>query len=171
MESNKKLAPAGYVVAIMLFVLPLLDGAVTLWPFRFAQERWRFGAVGSLGNLTLMPVLGVFIAVLVAALADHRRTRQVLGALSGVLAILFAGALVIFALDYLQVRTQIQHQALPVMDVASVGSMFKQVLTVLALTMIARAGLSGPKKSLLKDIPAPEATPTPLIRPGGARAG
>jgi hypothetical protein len=171
MESNKKIAPAGYVVAFMLFTLPLLDGLVTLWPFRFEEERWRFGAVGSVGNLTLVPVLGIFVAIAVATVSDHRRTRQVLGIVSAVLAIFFAGAFVVFTLDYLQVRSLAPREGLRVIDVVAIGSMIKQVLTVLALTLLARAGLTGPKKSLLRDIPAPEASPTPLIRPGGARAG
>jgi len=161
METTKKIAPPGYLLALMLILFPLGDGFTTIWPFQFAEERWRFGAVGSLGNLTMLPILGVFLAMAIAVALDHRRTRRVLGWISGIIAILLAATIIIFVLDYFQMRSQVRPQFRRVMDVASAGSLIKQLFSVMAMTLLAKAGLSGPKEARRGH--AADATRTPLI--------
>jgi hypothetical protein len=172
MEFNKSIAPPGYLLAVMLFLLPLGDFFTTVYPFRFGEERWRFGAVGSLGNVTLLPLLGLFTALVIAAMLDHRRVRRAMGWVCLAFAVLFGIMIVLFMLDFFQMRGQVKPQFQKVMDVAATGSLIKQVLTLFALILLSRLGMSGRGKSLIRETrPEERTTATPLLtRPGAAQA-
>jgi hypothetical protein len=171
MESNKHIVPSGYLIALMLFALPLFDGMVMMWPFRLGEERWRFGALGSLGNMTLMPLLGILLALWIAIAMDQRRVRRIIGGLCAAFALFFAVGIIIFLLDFFQMRTMIKPQFKGATDVAAMSSLFKQALTAVALVLLAKTGLSGPKKFVKKEILPPEASTTPLIRTGSVQVG
>ena len=150
MDSSKALSRPGYLLALMLFGLPIFDAATAVWPFHLGQERWRFGAMGAFSNMTLSPLLGLLIALMIAALLDQRRIRRVLGALCALFAVILAALTVLFVLDFFQARVQIRPQFQHAIIVATVTALVKLGLTVLTLTLLARAGLSGPKASVRK---------------------
>lgn len=172
MEFNKSIARPGYLLAVMFFLLPLGDFFTTVYPFRFGEERWRFGAVGSLGNVTLLPLLGLFMALVLATMLDHRQVRRVLGWACLVFAVIFGIMTVLFMLDFFQMRGQVKPQFQKVMDVAATGSIIKQMFTLFALILLSRLGMSGRGKSLIREAPSEErTTATPLLtRPGAAQA-
>jgi hypothetical protein len=122
--------------------------------------------------VTLLPLLGLFTALVIAAMLDHRRVRRALGWVCLVLAVLFGIMIVLFILDFFQMRGQVKPQFQKVMDVAATGSLIKQVFTLLALALLSRLGMSGRGKSLIREVPLKErTTATPLLtRPGVARA-
>lgn len=163
MDSSKALSRPGYLLALMLFWLPIFDAATAVWPFHLGQERWRFGAMGSFSNMTLSPLLGLLIALILAALLDHRRVRRVIGALCALFAVILAALTVLFILDFFQTRTQILPRLQHAITVATVTAGVKLGLSVLALTLLARAGLSGPKGSVRRGVLTPETSQPPLI--------
>jgi hypothetical protein len=168
METNKNIAFPGYLISLMLFALPLFDNLTSVWPPRLGEERWRFGAVGSLSNVTLLPLIGILFAIAIAIMLNHRRTRRVIGGLCAFFAVVLAALLVIFVLDFFQMRTQIRPQFKHVIDVASATSLVKQTFTILALTLLSWVGLSG-RKAMTKEKVAPTTTTvTPLIPLTGA---
>jgi hypothetical protein len=165
-SSYKALARPAYLLAFLFLVIPVADAVMTVWPLRFDDERWRFGAVGSFSGITLVPLLGLFVAVTVAIVLDHRRTRKLIGWVSALGALFFAVVLVVFVLDYFQTRAGVRAQFQEAMDVASYTSMIKQFMTIVALALLSDAGIRGPKpvsasKKAKAATPNPE--PTPLI--------
>jgi uncharacterized membrane protein len=169
METNKPLARAGYLLAALLVIIPLFDATMQVWPLRLSDERWRFGAVGSLSNLLLVPMLGLLMAIAIATLTDGRRVRRVVGALCGTLALILAVLSVLFILDYFQVRTIVTPKFQHATAVASTTAVVKNVLSIITLVLLCRAGFAGPKAvAVRKTAPVKEPSSTPLIPLGGA---
>lgn len=172
MAFNKAFALPGYLVAFLLFANPLFDGLTNIWPPQPGSERWRFGAIGSLSNLLLLPALGLLIALALSIIYDHRIFRRVLGWVCAVSAVLLAAVLVIFILDFFQIRALVRPQVKSVMTIASTAACAKLFLGILFLVLLSRAGLSGLKGGMRKPIAPPESSPTTLVTlPGTARPG
>jgi uncharacterized membrane protein len=169
METNKPLARAGYLLAALLVIIPLFDATMQVWPLRLSDERWRFGAIGSLSNLLLVPMLGLLLAIAVATLSDGRRVKRVVGALCGTLALILAVLSVLFILDYFQVRTIVTPKFQHATAVASTTAIVKNLLSIITLVLLSRAGFAGPKALVSrKAAPVTEPSSTPLIPLSGA---
>lgn len=171
METNRPLQTAGYLLALLLTVVPLYDAATSIWPPHLSDERWRWGSVGALSNLTLVPLLGLFIGLVIATFADDRRTRRFIGWICGLLAVVVAIAAVLFILDYFQTRTLVRPQFQHQMGIATATALAKHILTVIGLALLSRAGLSGPRAVVRSKRPVTaEPTRSPLISVGGTSA-
>jgi hypothetical protein len=172
METNKPLARAGYVLAALLIVIPLFDLTAQLLPLRLSDERWRFGAVGQLSNILLVPLLGLLLVIGLATLTDSRRVKRVIGAICAILAVALAVLSVLFILDYFQVRTIVTPKFQHTTAVASTTAIVKNVFTIIALFLLSRAGFAGPKATVSRKVAPPsEPSSTPLIPlTGAARA-
>ena len=171
METNKPLARAGYLLGALLVILPLFDATTQVLPLRFGDERWRFGVVGQLSNLLLVPLIGLLLIITVATVIDSRRVKRVVGAICGILALLLAILSVLFILDYFQVRIAVVPKAQHVIGVASATALVKNVLSIITLVLLSRAGFAGPKTVVVKRVPPPVKEPsssTPLIPLSGA---
>lgn len=167
MDSNKTLAAPGYAVAAMLFLIPLSDALAGILPLQLGNERWRFGAIGSIISITILPLVALFLATAVAAVFEHRRFRRILGWLNGLLTLIVAVMLIMFVLDFFQERMTVRPQFLHTIDVATEVALVKGAFTLLILILLTRAGLSGPKALLrrtgVKTAPG-EATPLIPLR-------
>lgn len=172
MESNKPLAQAGYLLGLLLIVIPLFDAGAAVWPPHFADERWRYGAVGALSNLTLVPLLGFFVVLAIAVFMDHRRIRRTVGIICGIFALILAAAAVLFILDYFQTRTIIRPQFQNAMGVATGTALAKHLVTIVTLALLTRVGLSGPRPVAARKVVRPvDSGATPIVTvPGAARA-
>ena len=169
METNKPMARAGYLLAALLVITPLVDGTMQLLPLRLSDERWRFGAVGSLSNILLVPLLGLLLAIAVATFTDSRRTKRVLGAICGVLGFGLAAFSVLFILDYFQVRTIVTPKFQHATAVATTSALVKNLVSIVVLILLSRAGFAGPKALVTRRVaPVTAPSPTPLIPLGGA---
>jgi hypothetical protein len=170
MESNRTLIAPGYLISLILFALPISDTLIQLIPFQFGVERWRFGAAGTMSGMLLLPLVAAGMAMTVATLADHRRFRRILGWLYAAFALVLAAVLVLFILDFFQTRTQVRPQFLSTMTNATIMSIVKQVFTIIALTLLSRAGLSGPKQVTVKtsSTKSKPVTESPLIPLSGS---
>ena len=170
METNKSLIRAGYLLAAILVIIPLFDGTLQVWPLRLSDERWRFGSVGSLSNLSLVPLIGFMLAIAIATFRDSRRTKRVLGSICGVLAVVLAGLSVLFILDYFQVRTQVVPRMQQATAVASATAVCKNILSIIILTLLSRAGFAGAKPAVVvrRSGSVTDSPATPLIPLAGA---
>ncbi len=171
METNKSLQRAGYLLAFLLILIPLVDMTTSVWPIRLGEERWRYGALGTLSNVTLVPLLGLLIVLTIAVMADHRRTRMVVGWICAAFAVVLAAMCVLFMLDYFQTRTIVRPQFQTPMEVATTTALLKYFVTILTLALLSRAGLSGPRKvvRVVRSSPS-ESAPAPLLSVGASRA-
>lgn len=172
METNKPLTRAGYLLSLLLVITPFVDAAGPLLPLRLSDERWRWGAVGQLSNIVLVPLLGLLLIIAIASLTDARRIRRVTGAICAILAVVLGALSVLFILDYFQVRTVVKPQFQHAMAVACTMALVKNVLSIITLALLSRAGFAGPKASVVRKVAPPsQPSSTPLIPvPGGARA-
>jgi len=168
MESNKSLSRAGYLIATLLVAIPLFDASASVWPPHLGDERWRFGAVGALSNLTLVPLLGFLLALFIATMLDHRRVRRFVGIICGILGAILAAMAVLFILDYFQTRTMVNPRFQHAMGVATGTAIVKHVLSVIALAMLSRAGFAGPKAAVRRKVIVTEPSATPLVGVSGA---
>ena len=169
METNKSLAPAGYLLAALLVIIPLFDSTMQVWPLRLSDERWRFGAIGSLSNLLLVPMLGLLLAIAIATLTDARKVKRVVGAVCAVLAVLLSVLSVLFILDYFQVRTIVTPKFQHATAVASATAVAKNILSIVTLALLSRAGFAGPKAVVVRGVgKVTESSSTPLIPLSGA---
>lgn len=169
MEINKPMARAGYLLSALLVIMPLVDGIMQLLPLRPGDERWRFGAVGSLSNLLLVPLLGLLLAVGVATLTDARRVKRVVGTICAILAIGLGIVSVLFILDYFQVRTGVTPKFQRSIGIATTSALIKNVVSIIILFLLSRAGFAGPKVTANRKVaPFIDTSSTPLIPLGGA---
>jgi chromate transport protein ChrA len=125
--------------------LPLTDVFVQVIPIRIHDARWRFGTYGLIATALLIPLFGTWLALAVAAYFDHRRFQRVLAVLSIVAAVIIVGLLGIFALDALQVRSEVRAPIQFAFNVASVVATLKSIVAVVGLIVIGIAGFRGPK--------------------------
>lgn len=168
MESNKPLTRAGYLIATLLVIIPLFDALASVWPPHLGDERWRFGTVGALSNLTLVPLLGFLLALFIATTFDHRRIRRFVGIICAILALVLAATAVLFILDYFQTRTLVNPRFQHAMSVATGTAIVKHVLSIIALALLSRAGFAGPRPAAKRRVIVTEPSPTPLVGMSGA---
>ena len=149
MEQNRPLAHAGYLLAASLFAVPLVDAILPLLPLRVGDERWRWSAVGQVSNLLLIPLIGILLAIAVAAATNDRRVRHVIGIVCGLLALALAIMSVSFVLDYLQIRTAVIPRLRHASSMASITTDVKNVFYIIVLALLSRACLAAPKATLV----------------------
>lgn len=159
MAPQRQLAIPAYLVGFALICIPPIDATMQVLPFRLADPRWRFGAFGLMSNALMIPLTGLLIVFLVAALFEHRTFQKVLGALALLAALAIAGLFVVFALDALQVRPGVVAAAKLAFKVATVTASVKAMLGVLTLGAFGWAAFRAPK------LPRSVATvrPNPII--------
>jgi hypothetical protein len=123
----KALYPVGALLVLVAVSEPILQ----VWPFRPGEVRWRFGAVGLMSGAVVGGIFGLVWIMAVAALLDHRRTLRAAAVVSMVVASILTLVLLAFGLDFLQVRSSVNPDFRPTLD-----------LTVLRAVMV--LGLSIP---------------------------
>ena len=145
MAPQRQLAAPTYLVAIALACIPPLDALMQVLPLRIQDPRWRFGAFGLLSNAMMIPVTGLLIAFIASSMFEHRVLQRTLGFVSLAIAVAVAGSLVIFGLDALQIRQQVQPPMQLAFRVASTTAVTKSILGILTLGAFGLASFKAPK--------------------------
>lgn len=139
-ERRDSLLKAGYLVALLLVAVPVVDALTRTLPVRFGAETWRMGTLGIVFNTMATPLLGVFLGMLIAATLDHRRTLWAITLVSLVAALVSLVAMGGFVLDYVQLRAGVTDAAMRGFDAAArkaIGVGLAGVVTAVVL------GISG----------------------------
>lgn len=155
----QRLAGPLYFVAFLLVATPLVDYGMNIAPFRFGDVSWRYGVVGLLSGFLLTPLLGCALAAAVAALFRQPRMGFAVGALNVLGGVLLLVALLLFALDSLQIRGLTPQERLGIFDAAVLKAMLKHLSAVAALLWLGIGGL----RAGTFDRPAEAARPAPAI--------
>jgi hypothetical protein len=137
----------GYAVAFLLCALPLVDTTLGVWPPRGGEIAWRFGAAGMFSRALMTPLLGLFLAFAIALLLGHRRTLRTLSLLCALGAAGTLGTVLLFALDMIRMRAQVNPQAQTAFQIASVAAMVKYVIGALVLASLAVCAWRGASQS------------------------
>ncbi len=141
MNRYRFLGVAAYLVATTLIVVPFFDAVMSLWPWQPGSAQWRFGAVGLGSNALMVPCGGMLIAMATSITLGHLRATRVLGFVSAVGAFVTALSILLFALDAMQTRADVNPAAMLSFNVASLTAVAKLLLGAVTLAAFARAGL------------------------------
>ena len=163
MPTNKSLSHAAYLLGLLLVVLPIVDATLSVWPIRLSDDKWRFGAVGSLSNMLLVPLIGLLIIMAVAVWRDHRRVQRVVGALCIAFAVVLAALDVLFILDYFQARTAVVPKYQQAITVAATTAFIKHLLSIAVLILLGRSGFAGPKPVTVRKTTPVTPRPEPIL--------
>lgn len=166
---------AAYALSTLLILLPLADIALGFFPLQPSSLRWRIGVIGLTIGALLMPLIGLFLALVTAHLSGHRRLQTVLGAVTVVIAIVIFSASLLFALDTLQLRKEIAEGVRHVYDRAAIKGVISQLFLVFVLMFVGVSSVRTTRAT--RPLPArPSPRPGPVIprvdtalSPGAAR--
>lgn len=95
-----------HAAGLLFIVLPILDVALNVWPFRL-DVNWRYGTTGLLSNYLLTPLLGLLVIGLAAAVGRQRRILLVTAWGSLLAGVLVLAGVAIFGLDALELNSTI----------------------------------------------------------------
>jgi len=154
LAQQRRFAVPGYIVAVAFMVLPVFDQVMQLVPTLHIHEAgWRFGALGLLSNILLLPLLGMTLAFALSAIFEYRKWQRGLSIVAVVGIVLVVIAMGVFALDAIQVRSLMRAERLSAWTVATLTATAKYLLAAVTLAFFAKAGFaaSTPSKTSAKD--------------------
>lgn len=122
-----------YLVAALLVVVPLADFILSVPNAEFANVQWRFAAVGLLSGFTLTPILGLAMALVVAAFLKHYTVQRWLVATCLSMATVLVALSLGFLLDVMQVRASVPAEGRAAFSNAWSRAILKHALSAVAL--------------------------------------
>jgi hypothetical protein len=137
----RRVAGVGYLILGLATALPVLDYFLSIAPFHPGVTSWRFGATGVLATYSMGTVVELFLVMVLALAANHRRVVTFVGVLAGILAVFMLGAGLFFILDTLQTRSLVSPVSMRRFDVAAVEAMLKLFSFGIAAAWLCRVGL------------------------------
>ena len=141
-----RLGDAVYFFALTLIVTPIVDVGAQVWPPHFILPEWRYGTVGLSANYMPTVVMGLVIAGVNAYWMEHRIAKQILAWLSVLLGLVVVAGVISFSLDVVQVREQVNVQAVEMFWTGAVKAGFKLLMCAMTLALLA----FGLKRSVIK---------------------
>jgi hypothetical protein len=147
MERFRPFAVPGYLILAAMIVFPLIDTVLTVWPFRVSEVSWRFGATGIFSRGLLSPLFGLILVFGLALIFEHRIVQRAVAVVAAILVPVFASACILFALDAVQMRGQVQPQMQTPFDVASLVAFAKLVVMMVISGALGMAALRGARLS------------------------
>jgi hypothetical protein len=146
-KDKQSVLAAIYPIAALLTVTPLINAIVGTWPLRFASVSWRFGLTGMLLDGLITPLLGLALLIGVAAVLDHRVVLRVVSGAAVLAGAALSLAVVVFLLDYIELRATVAGTNAGGMDAAALKASLMAVVGVPSLIFLGRRGLSAAQLS------------------------
>jgi uncharacterized membrane protein len=103
----RQLGSVMYFAAVALIINFFAEFTIKVWPLKFGELNWRAGAIGLVMDVFLATIVPMTLMYVAAIMNNHRKLLNVLRILSLVLGVLTIALLLMFALDSIQVRTQL----------------------------------------------------------------
>ena len=139
-SSARRLRAPGYVIIGTLTLLQLIEIEVRSWPFRIHSPAWRLGFVGTAAGAVGTPLLGLLLILAIAVASDDRAAAYAVSLVSWIAMALCIAALGMFALDVLQVKSDVAASLAGQYDV---GSSWVAVRLVVAIVLFVVLGVSA----------------------------
>ncbi len=139
MDRFRPFALPGYLILAMMVVFPLLDSALTVWPFRPSEVSWRFGAAGIMTRGLMAPLFGLILIYGLTLIYEHRLAQRAISIISGVAVLVLMAVSVLFVLDMLQMRAMVQPHMKTAFDVASLVALIKTGVVIVIGSVLAFA--------------------------------
>jgi hypothetical protein len=148
-EPTRRLRSVGYVVAAVLFLVPLVEVCTSAWPLQIGQAPWRLAFVGSLTSSLLVPILALFLTLTLAVIAGDRPASWTVSGVCLTGFVLLIVATGMFALDALQMKAQVPSAMTRRYMIASVWVLMKllaEAVTLLSLSITAFRVAAGMRR-------------------------
>ncbi|HET8656861.1 MAG TPA: hypothetical protein VFL93_15160 [Longimicrobiaceae bacterium] len=146
MTTHTRVWRSVYYLALLLILTPLLDLFSNAWPIQAGTMMWRFGFLGLLGNNLLTPFLGLVLAAVAAATLEQPRVLKTVAVVNFILCVVVIAAIVLFALDALQLHKNVNPQVLERFETGSAIAMVKYVLALIGFAILGRSALKAAGK-------------------------
>lgn len=139
MPLSKPLAQAGYVIAAILGVTPIIESLLPFLPPHLLEARWRFGVTGTLSNVLLVPLLALLLAAGCAWYSRSRVAQRVVLLLACIFTGLLAVCVVMFFIDYFQLKPTVPQQLRHQLSVVVTTALLKYLVSLITATVLALA--------------------------------
>jgi hypothetical protein len=156
-------ARAAYALSALLLILPLADIALGFFPLQFDNLRWRIGVTGMTTGALLLPITGLFVALVTAHLRGNRKTQLTFASLAVVGGLLIFAASVMFTLDTLQMRPEIDIRGRHLYDRAALKGTISQLITAGILLFVGLSSLRTSRSLTRQARGRPEVKPAPIM--------
>ena len=168
MKPNRPLIVAAYLTALLLVIVPLGETAVTVMPFRTGNLSWRFGSMGLFSQALMTPAFGLVLTGAIALALGHRWMLRAVSVLAGLLTPVFVVLMVLFALDAIELRSQLRPEAAASFDVAAIQALVRLALLAMIAAPLAVGGWKASRRSVTQVV-APRSQPVraPEPKPAG----
>jgi chromate transport protein ChrA len=140
LDPEEALAGPMYAVAFLLVAFPLVDFLQSIRGFQPGNLQWRFATVGLLSGVLLTPILGVIVAMVVAAIRGHALVQRLLAILNLLAAVVLLVLLIGFVLDLLQLRSIVPEAGRAEFRSASMRAVVKHLSASLVLFFLGWRG-------------------------------
>jgi hypothetical protein len=129
-----------YLIAVFLIVVPVTDFLGQIAPLQLGNVEWRFASVGLMSGFLLTPLLGIVLAIAVAAARKHVTVQRLIAIANGIFAIALLAALALFVLDTLQLGSVVSDEQSDAFGSAATRALVKHFAAMITLGWLARAG-------------------------------
>jgi hypothetical protein len=116
-----------------------------------SSVEWRFGALGLLTGAVVLPLIGLLIGIMAAVFSANRMMYGLFATLGFVGTVVLVAALLLFALDAIQLRGQMPRRMIRRFDVTVVKAILMQIVQLIALGSVLWAG-----RRAMRAMPQPE---------------
>lgn len=147
-DTYRPLLKSLYPLAVLVTLTPIFNGVFQVWPLRPREVMWRFGATGLLTPSVLGVVFGIVIVIGIAALLGHRRVIRLMSIMSFAMVLVVAAGLVMFALDFLQLRGSVNPDFRAQVDTAALRALFILGVAIPVLASLAVGSWISSRPSL-----------------------
>jgi len=134
------LAGPFYAFALLLVATPAIDFMTSIFPTQLRSAQWRFASAGLLSGFLLTPLLGIAIAITVAAIRGHGSVQRLLSVVNLLLAILLMVLLLSFVLDVMQLNGVVPADGIRAFHSAAAKAVFKYATSIVVLIVFAVRG-------------------------------
>lgn len=129
-----------YPLGTALVLFPLSDIASKLIPIQGNNLQWRFASMGMVASSLALLLIGDAVLGFTAALRDNRLLLRLLAAFSHLFALALIAGLVLFVLDFIQLRAALTNPAMELsLRRAAVAALIAGLLTSIALVGVGAA--------------------------------
>jgi len=135
---NGSLTAAAYATALLLAAMPIIEAIATALPLSPRSTAWRLGAAGLLSRSLLLALLGMTLTAGLAAYMQHRRTLRALSIIAAMSSVVFLCAAGLFALDSIQMHSQVDAAARLAFRAATVIALVKFVAIGIVTALLSR---------------------------------
>ena len=107
-EAVRRARVPAYIIAGLMFLLPLTEIAVSAWPYLIHDPSWRIGLVTASTSASIGILLALLIIYLLGVFGEGRRTIWLVAFVSALMVLLCIGASGAFVLDALEMRASLR---------------------------------------------------------------